>query len=58
MSVASRREPAPSFKRESRLEPTDVGCYNIEIKMKTKKTWREKLADNKGLSRVSKSLVG
>ena len=36
------------------MEPTDVGCYKIEIEMKTKKSWREKLADNKGLPRVSK----
>jgi hypothetical protein len=54
MSVAAGVSRLHLLKRESRLEPTDVGCYNIEIKMKTKKTWREKLADNKGLSRVSK----
>jgi hypothetical protein len=36
------------------LEPTDIGCYKIEIEMKTKKTWREKLADNKGLPRIGK----
>lgn len=40
------------LRRESGLEPTDVGCYKIEIEMK--KSWREKLADDKGLPKIGK----
>ena len=54
MSAATGVSRLHLLQRESRLEPTDVGCYKIEIEMKTKKSWREKLADNKGLPRIGK----